>query len=330
MRVEDISPNHLLDKHKIALLKDVGLLLSKVDEFVEVDCPACGETKREFKFSKYEFNYWDCPTCKSFYISPRPPVSVLKWFYHNSYTYQYFEEHIFSETEANRRKKIVEPRVDKVLNICKENGVQKGSAILEIGSAYGTFLKEVESRNYFARVVGVEANEQLAKKTQQENLDVFLGVVEDYDPGDQLYDVVVCFEVLEHLFSPSEFVKLCSKFLKKDGLLILSCPNGLGFEVLFAGVHSDTVDHEHLNYLNPDAIKILFEQNEVRFIHAETPGKLDLDYLRLKYEEGHPDLKSPFLKFLFEHKWDELSDTLQKSIADLKMSTHMMAVGKKI
>ena len=40
-------------------------------------------------------------------------------------------------------------------------------------------------------------------------------------------DVVVCFEVLEHVYEPQEFLDFIFKIVREDGLVILSTPNGL-------------------------------------------------------------------------------------------------------
>ena len=43
------------------------------------------------------------------------------------------------------------------------------------------------------------------------------------------------FEVIEHLFSPLEFLKGINKQLKKDGLIFITCPNINGFEIKTLG-----------------------------------------------------------------------------------------------
>jgi 2-polyprenyl-3-methyl-5-hydroxy-6-metoxy-1,4-benzoquinol methylase len=68
-------------------------------------------------------------------------------------------------------------------------------------------------------------------------------------------DVIASFETIEHLFDPAGFLHACHRLLRPGGLLVLTCPNGQGFDVLVLGDRSDTVDAEHLNYFNPPSFR---------------------------------------------------------------------------
>ena len=41
--------------------------------------------------------------------------------------------------------------------------------------------------------------------------------------------------MIEHLFSPQDFLAVCASLLKDGGLLVLTCPNGQGFDVSVLG-----------------------------------------------------------------------------------------------
>ena len=85
----DIRPDNLMDMERVNMLKDIGRLLQKRDEFVEINCPACESTKRTKSFIKYGFDYHQCDKCETLYVSPRPNESLLDWFYTDSYLYKY-------------------------------------------------------------------------------------------------------------------------------------------------------------------------------------------------------------------------------------------------
>lgn len=48
----DIRPDELVKKQKEFCEQDIAFLLSKKDEFVEVECPACGSTDYHDEFKK--------------------------------------------------------------------------------------------------------------------------------------------------------------------------------------------------------------------------------------------------------------------------------------
>ena len=87
------------------------------------------------------------------YISHRPPLEVLSWFYEGSVAYAYWNEYIFPASEEQRREKIFIPRVNRTLELCDEYRVETDS-LLEIGCAFGTYCMEMKSRSRFTRVLG--------------------------------------------------------------------------------------------------------------------------------------------------------------------------------
>ena len=116
----EIRPLQLMDKQRIAALTDVGRMLSRYGEFVQVDCPACGANAQAPKFEKNGINYVECKQCRTFYVNPRPPSDVLEWFYRGSPNYAYWNEVIFPASESVRREKIFVPRVDRLLELCRK------------------------------------------------------------------------------------------------------------------------------------------------------------------------------------------------------------------
>jgi 2-polyprenyl-3-methyl-5-hydroxy-6-metoxy-1,4-benzoquinol methylase len=52
----------------------------------------------------------------------------------------------------------------------------------------------------------------------------------------QSFDVVICSEVLEHVFSPVDFLMLIRSVLREFGLLLMTVPNGYGYFELESAV----------------------------------------------------------------------------------------------
>ena len=327
---QDIRPVQLMAKQRIAALTDVGRMLSRCSEFAHVDCPACGANNSVPKFEKNGISYVECKGCRTFYVNPRPTSDVLEWFYRGSPNYAYWNEVIFPASEAARLERIFVPRVDRLLELCRKYEVNT-NAILEIGAGFGTFCAEVKRRNVFTRVVAVEPTPDLAKTCRGRGLEVMELPVEQIKLGaEELFDVVASFEVIEHLFAPVDFVGHMTRLLKPGGIMMLACPNGQGFDIETLGTASNTVDHEHLNYFNPESLAGLLAHCGLEMLESFTPGKLDAELVRNKILAGEFDVsKQPFLKKVLVDDWEHLGLSFQEFLVQQGLSSNMWVVARK-
>jgi 2-polyprenyl-3-methyl-5-hydroxy-6-metoxy-1,4-benzoquinol methylase len=327
---QEIRPAELMDRARLAILTDVGRMLTRVSEFVMVRCPACDADKPRFRYEKNSLRYEECRECQTMYVNPRPTADVLAWFYKGSPNYAYWNEFIFPASEAARRQKIFVPRVDRLLDICAKYGVPT-DALIEVGAGFGTFCSEVQSRGVFQRVVAVEPTPDLAETCRKRGLDVIESPVEEISLGeDQLFDVAANFEVIEHLFDPASFVSHMGRLLRPGGLLVIACPNGKGFDVETLGPLSNTVDHEHLNYFNPRSLAALVERSGFETLESFTPGKLDAELVRSQILSGAYDVSAqPFLKALLVDEWDRLGQRFQDFLIENNLSSNMWIVARK-
>ena len=328
---QEIRPKQLMARQRIAGLIDLGRMLSKSGEFVDVDCPACGSNKSLPKFQKNGISYVDCQECKTFYVNPRPTPDILDWFYKGSPNYSFWNEFIFPATETIRQEKIFKPRVDRLLELCKQYDL-KTDSLIEIGAGFGTFCSEVKSRNIFKRVVAVEPTPDLASTCRSKGLEVLESSVEKIElDAYNLFDIVCSFEVIEHLFAPVDFVNHMSRLLKPGGFLVLTCPNGQGFDIQTLGVLSKTVDHEHLNYFNLKSIGIFLSRNGYEVLECFTPGMLDADLVRNKILDGEFDVsRQSFLKEVLIDNWAYLGAAFQEFLVQHGMSSNMWVIARKL
>lgn len=326
---QEIRPFHLMAKQRIAVLTDVGRILSRYDEFVYVPCPACSADDSSPKFDKNSISYVNCRQCQTLYVNPRPSPNVLEWFYRGSPNYAYWNNIVFPASEAARLQKIFIPRVDQLLALCRKYSVET-NAIMEVGAGFGTFCAEVKGRNLFSRVVAVEPTPDLANTCKKRGLEVLEQPIEQIElDNSSLFNVVASFEVIEHLFSPIDFVRHMTKLLIPGGLLILTCPNVLGFDIETLGAASNTVDHEHLNYFNPRSLGRLLAECGLEVLESFTPGKLDAELVRNKILLGELDVsKQPFLKKVLIDCWDELGPSFQEFLVQHGLSSSLWIVAR--
>jgi SAM-dependent methyltransferase len=109
-----------------------------------------------------------------------------------------------------------------------EEGIKhiNGGSLLEIGAAKGDFLNVVRSKFPKARLVGLELNLEAAKKACNRGFEVLVESSSTHaQKTREQYDVVACFQVLEHIPQPMELLNDALSMLKPGGKLILAVPD---------------------------------------------------------------------------------------------------------
>lgn len=325
----DIRPKDLVVGQQAAIKHDIDFLISHKEEFVYVNCPACDEDESALKYKKFGLVYYECKNCKTIYTNPRPDSTLLGKFYAQSANYEYWNKYIFPASEKIRREKIFKPRVDKILAFCEKYDALKNS-LLEVGAGFGTFCEELQSRNIFKKIVAVEPTPSLAETCRNKGITTIEKPIEKIILNEEeKFDVVVNFEVIEHLHSPLEFINQCKKLLKKNGLFVVTCPNGKGFDIITLNEISNTIDHEHLNYFNPDSLSLLLQKCGFDILEVSTPGVLDADLVRNAVTEGGFSLENqPFLKSILIDNWKTCGKLFQEFLIANKLSSNMWIVAK--
>ena len=113
------------------------------------------------------------------------------------------------------RNNTVVEKLDKIKKI-------KGQKILEIGFGYGSLLKLLYSKG--ANVVGTEVDsnsykiaKHLLPKTKKIKLIQVKGETLPFKNAD--FDMVILFDVIEHVTNPLKMIQECKRILKKNGVI---------------------------------------------------------------------------------------------------------------
>jgi 2-polyprenyl-3-methyl-5-hydroxy-6-metoxy-1,4-benzoquinol methylase len=319
LREGDIRPDELMAEQARLYAADVERLMKGAGRFVDVPCPACEEPGWEPQWSKYGLTYRRCVACRTVYVSPRPTPEQLDEYYTTSENYEYWSRIVFPASEAARRERIFRPRAQRVAELSARG------TLVDVGAGFGSFCEEV--RDAFDRVIALEPEPHLAARCRERGLEVVQARVEDAQLDGKV-DVVTSFEAIEHLFSPREFLARCAEFLRPGGLLVVTCPNGEGFDVQMLGEASATVDAEHLNYFNPVSLSALVQRSGFTVLEASTPGRLDAELVR-KAALADDVTLDPFLRRVLIEEWERLGERFQEFLADAGLSSSLWLVAKR-
>lgn len=142
-----------------------------------------------------------------------------------------------------------------------------GKTVLDVGCAAGYLGAELKNRGN--QVFGVEVSD-LAARAAADRLDgVIVGNIEDLDlpyPKGH-FDVIICADILEHLFQPAEALMKLRQYLKDDGVLIASIPNiahwSVRLKLLFG-----RYDYEEAGLLDRGHIRFFTFDSALKMIRA--------------------------------------------------------------
>jgi len=323
----ELCPADLLAGQEAAFARDIARLQARRSEFVEVACPACGDARRHPAFAKFGFDFATCAECGTIYMTPRPSPALMADYYAASENYAYWAKHIFPASEPARREKIHRPWLERVAGYCARFGIDRPT-LVEIGAGFGTFAALAASSGIFARVTAVEPTPEMAAACRERGVAVIEKRIEEI--GDELgtVDVLAAFEVIEHLFAPRLFLEQCARLLRPGGLLVLSCPNGQGFDIAMLGAKALAVDAEHVNLFNPASLARLVGAHNFAVLEATTPGRLDAEFVREAALAGDIAL-DPFLQRVLVGEWERLGWPFQQFLAANGLSSHLWLVARR-
>ena len=192
--------------------------------------------------SNDQFKIFECLDCKVIFTN----IDVSDAYYQKYYPENYYEESP-SNSFAILLQKILDWTIfSRKLKLIKQYK-PKGNKILEVGCATGLFLNRLPDS---FKKYGIEINPK-GYQFIKENYDNITIYNEDIsknalDTGDVRFDVIAIWHVLEHIANPDTFFKNLTKLLAKDGIIIMTIPNGnsLGFKLTKnAWFHLDTPRH---------------------------------------------------------------------------------------
>ena len=143
--------------------------------------------------------------------------------------------------------------------------------LLEIGSAYGFFLNL--ARQYFS-VAGYEICREAADYARENfSLDVKTTDFLENNLADASFDVVVMWDVIEHLPNPQDFIEKIYRILKKGGIFVLTTGDIGSLLALYQRKKWRLIHPPlHIHYFSKKTITNLLNKFNLRAINISYPG----------------------------------------------------------
>lgn len=328
LKEAEIRPQELFNKYLTLAARDAEVFFSNHDGFLKVACPACGEKKQEPAFNKLGFSYVLCADCGSLYVSPRPPQERFDSFYRDGESVKFWATDFFKHTEAARREKMFRPRA-LILKELLAKRPDSGGSFIDIGAGYGIFLEEVAALGKFKRVSGIEPGPALAEVCRGKGFEIVMKPVEAVKPAECQADWMTAFEVLEHVFSPVEFLTAAGNLLKPGGSLLLTTLTVSGFDIQTLWEKSKSVfPPHHINLMSTRGLRRLVERAGLLVEDLSTPGELDVDIVANALAEDESLPLSRFVSTLVK-SGEATRHDFQEFLKRHALSSHVRVIARK-
>lgn len=193
-------------------------------DFYERDCPVCGGKENQ-EIDKFHDSYGivKCNRCASVFVNPCPTLEALEYYY-NSCSCNEMLGSIYRKRVSSQNI-IISDRVIYIVNIINNivnsRPDNKPVKILEVGCSSGVFLAELKQGLMAEGILndcdlqGVDIDKNAIQQSIDPELNLIAMPVEKFaEKNSDEFDLVVHFELIEHLSDPYKFMVSINNLLK--------------------------------------------------------------------------------------------------------------------
>jgi SAM-dependent methyltransferase len=228
-------------------------------------CPVCGQADAHewlrapdrFHGRQEKYTLVRCAACSLVWLSHPPEPNEMHLHYTDAYDRQISAAGEGSPGRWRARNAALAPH--------KQSG-----ALLDLGCSSGSFLQSVRGNGW--DLYGIEMSTKSAKRAEAETgAKVFVGDILEAQFSPESFDVITCFDVLEHLYAPRRVMAKVGEWLKPDGIFYILVPNIDSAEAHVFGTYWHGLElPRHLFHYSPESLKFLAQSAGLREVSLET------------------------------------------------------------
>lgn len=202
------------------------------------------------------FELVTCGKCKTVYATSAPPQAAL--------TQAYAQAHYDSADEARLAAETYDAALAPYLATLPSRG-----RALEIGTGTGVFLAPLQ-RAGFAEVIGIEPSRAAIDAADPGVRSLIReGIFVESDFEAESFDLICCFQTLEHVPDPRALVESCARLLRKGGLLAMVTHDYRAPVNRLLGSRSPIIDIEHLQIFCRESLDWLISHSGLQTVSIE-------------------------------------------------------------
>lgn len=225
----------------------------------------CISCKSE-EFKPYCADVAQCKRCGLVVAEEIPTAKEL----HDLYQQDYFFGMEYADYEADRPALMANFK-KRIARLKKSGALKKGDFVVELGCAYGYFLDLIS--DVAGDHIGFDVSEEGVEKARKRGHNTTTKDFLKYKIKDNSVDLVVMWDVIEHLTEPHKYIEKISRILKPGGHIALTTGD---VEALIARrrggewrmIHPPT----HVYYFSPRTLNLLFNQHQLKITEVNYKG----------------------------------------------------------
>lgn len=217
-------------------------------------CALCGKKTRKIMKIIYDVHIYECESCKLGFVDQKKIAKKNL-------------EKLYRLEEYKKEEKMIVSRLDPIVdNIVR---YKSSGTILEIGPGHGLLSSLLLKKgNYILDVVEPYLTPHyLADETftlHKMDIDRFLNV------NKKKFDLIVMFDVIEHLGDPFTSLQKLKNILRKDGVLVIQTPNYRSLMQAFTRKWSWWMIEDHKWFFTPHSLQKALRENGLNNVCGQT------------------------------------------------------------
>ena len=242
----------------------------------QVPCDLCG---CDFPVSVFRrpdsMNVVECAECGLMYLNPRPAPGTIEAWYGRDYFSgaasqggRGYSSYLAENTVPDLRRE-----AEQKLALIEHHVNLKGADVLELGCATGEASYLAWRKG--AKVTGCDLSAEAiqAAKNRYPQIEFCSSPVDRLPFDGPRFDIIIAFELIEHLVKPSDFVIQVGRLLRPGGILALTTPNAdRGRRVGWAHWSGFSTSFEHLYFFNSRTLTRLLSRQGMSVVGAYSQG----------------------------------------------------------
>jgi 2-polyprenyl-3-methyl-5-hydroxy-6-metoxy-1,4-benzoquinol methylase len=241
-------------------------------------CPLCGSSQVSDFITAPDRFHWRpevyriarCGTCSgAWLVDPPKPTEMSR---------HYDEDYHRAIANAGESRMRWNPQHEAISKL------KKGGALLDLGCSSGGFLSTMMGRSW--RLYGIEMEASTAERARSRTgAEIFVGDVLEAPFVSDSFDVITCFDVLEHVYDPRQLLTKVLEWLKPGGIFYTSLPNIDSWEAQAFGSYWFGLElPRHTFHLSPRSLRPLMVALGFQEVYIRTPSttyvERSIGYLR--------------------------------------------------
>ncbi len=215
-------------------------------------CPICSSKGSNFFLNKSSIDYVRCINCFCTYPT-YIPLDVRDIYFGEEYLSEFIE--VDGEREEYKKKRFGLERL-KIISDYFGSSL-KNMKLLDVGCGTGWFMQLCNEQGIdsYGQELGASLAKYVRKRTGSIIFDKSIEQITGYD---DFFDIVVLFDLIEHLENPIFFINKLKSMLKKGGIIFIMTPNVDSFGVQNLNENSSLLmPTDHISLFTPKTISCL-------------------------------------------------------------------------